>query len=163
MSANANVATRVMPVRDTERAHRIRLIFGYILAIALIAGLAVYGFDYYTLSSADRPFSPKHVLLKPSGPIGVKLGVLGFVMFLAIFLYPLRKTLAVAFAAGKFQALAGYSRLARRFRAVHHRFSLVVQVPGIRGHGFLVHAGGCAQRRRRTIPLCANSPQPEHR
>jgi len=91
MSANANVATRVMPVKDTERAHRIRLVFGYIVAIALIAGLAVYGFDYYTLSSADRPFSSKHLLLKPSGPIGVKLGVLGVVMFLVIFLYPLRK------------------------------------------------------------------------
>jgi len=91
MSTNANVATRIMPVRDTERAHRIRLIIGYILGIALIAGLTVYGFDYYTLSSANRPFSPKHVLLKPSGPIGVKLGVLGLIMFLAIFLYPLRK------------------------------------------------------------------------
>ena len=55
MSANANVATRVMPVKDVERAHRIRLICGYALAIALIAGLAVYGFDYYTLSSPDRP------------------------------------------------------------------------------------------------------------
>lgn len=91
MSANANVATRVMPVKDVERAHRIRLICGYTLAIALIAGLAVYGFDYYTLSAADRPFSPKHILLKPSGAIGVKLGVLGLAMFLAIFLYPLRK------------------------------------------------------------------------
>ena len=78
MSANANVATQVMPVKDTERAHRIRLIGGYILAIALIAGLAIYGFDYYTLSSADRPFSPKHLLLKPSGSIGVKLGFSAF-------------------------------------------------------------------------------------
>jgi uncharacterized protein (DUF934 family) len=91
MSTNASVATRVMSAKDTERAHRIRLICGYILAIALIAGLAVYGLDYYTLSSPNRPFSPKHALLKPSGPIGVKLGVLGLVMFLIIFLYPLRK------------------------------------------------------------------------
>ncbi len=91
MSANANVATRVVPAKDAERAHRIRLICGYTLAIALIAGLAVYGFDYYTLSSADRPFSPKHALLRPSGAVGIKLGVLGLVMFLAIFLYPLRK------------------------------------------------------------------------
>ena len=33
----------------------------------------------------------KHALLKPSGKIGVKLGFLGVAMFLAIFLYPLRK------------------------------------------------------------------------
>jgi hypothetical protein len=61
------------------------------LAVALIVGLAVYGFDYYTLGSADRPFSPKHHVLRPSGPIGIKLGFTGLTMFLAIFVYPLRK------------------------------------------------------------------------
>ena len=38
MSANANVATRVVPVKDEERAHRIRLMCGYVLAVTLIAG-----------------------------------------------------------------------------------------------------------------------------
>jgi len=91
MSANASVATRVMSRQDAERAHRIRLICGYVVVIALIAGLAAYGFDYYTMGAAARPFSAKHALLKPSGKIGVRLGFLGFGMFLAIFLYPLRK------------------------------------------------------------------------
>lgn len=91
MSANAAVATAVIPVRHQDRGHHIRLVSGYIIAISLILGLAIYGFNYYTLSTADRPFSPKHTLLKPSGPIGLKLGFLGFGMFLAIFLYPLRK------------------------------------------------------------------------
>lgn len=92
MSANATVATAVITSRNNvERAHRIRLVSGYVLAVALIMSLSVYGFNYYLLSSADRPFSPKHVLLKPSGAIGLKLGFLGLAMFLAIFLYPLRK------------------------------------------------------------------------
>ena len=91
MSANATVATAVPRVQNGERTHRLRLVTGYVIAIALIATLLVYGFDYYTLGAADRPFSPKHPLLKPSGAIGVKLGFLGFAMFLAIFLYPLRK------------------------------------------------------------------------
>jgi hypothetical protein len=91
MSANAAVATATMPARSGERAHRIRLVCGYALAIAIIVGLAVYGFDYYTLGSADRPFSPKHHLLRPSGAIGIKLGFMGLTMFLAIFVYPLRK------------------------------------------------------------------------
>jgi hypothetical protein len=91
MSANAAVATATMPARSGERAHRIRLVCGYVLAIAIIVGLAVYGFDYYTLGSADRPFSPKHHLLRPSGAIGIKLGFMGLTMFLAIFVYPLRK------------------------------------------------------------------------
>lgn len=92
MSANATVATAaVVAARNQERGHRIRLVTGYLIAIALVVALSVYGFNYYTLSSADRPFSPKHVLLRPSGTIGLKLGFLGFAIFLGIFLYPLRK------------------------------------------------------------------------
>jgi hypothetical protein len=91
MSANAAVATATMPARSGERAHRIRLVFGYVVAIAIIVGITVYGFDYYTLHSADRPFSPKHHVLRPSGAIGIKLGFMGLAMFLAIFVYPLRK------------------------------------------------------------------------
>ena len=77
--------------KNSEAGHKVRLIAGYIVAIALIAGIMAYGFDYYTASANDRPFMAKHVLLRPSGRIGVKLGIVGFAMFLAIFLYPLRK------------------------------------------------------------------------
>jgi hypothetical protein len=51
----------------------------------------VHGRDYYLLSSLQRPFSAKHAALRPSGLVGLKLGFLGFGMFLIIFLYPLRK------------------------------------------------------------------------
>jgi len=96
MSANATATARIAtvtakPVPDTEKGHRVRLFIGYLIAIALVAGIFTYGFNYYTLNSTERPFSPKHVLLKPSGAIGVKLGMLGLGMFLCIFLYPLRK------------------------------------------------------------------------
>jgi hypothetical protein len=91
MSANASVATAVAPVRDRERGHRSRVAAGYFLFATLILALTVYGFDYYILGSNDRPFSPKFAALRPSGTIGLKLGWLGFTMFLIIFLYPLRK------------------------------------------------------------------------
>lgn len=91
MSANASVATAVAASQDRERGHHSRVAAGYLLFATLIVALTVYGFDYYTLSSADRPFSPKHLALKPSGTIGIKLGFLGLSMFLVIFLYPLRK------------------------------------------------------------------------
>jgi hypothetical protein len=91
MSANASVATAVAPVRDRERGHRSRVAAGYFLFATLIVALSVYGFDYYILGSADRPFSPKYAALRPSGTIGLKLGWLGVSMFLIIFLYPLRK------------------------------------------------------------------------
>lgn len=91
MSANASVATAVAASQDRERGHRSRVAAGYFLFATLILALTVYGYDYYTLSSADRPFSPKHLALKPSGTIGIKLGFLGLSMFLVIFVYPLRK------------------------------------------------------------------------
>src|SRR5271165_4352516 len=98
MSANATAAvtarlatTMATSVPDTDAGHRVRLFMGYLLAIALVVGIFTYGFNYYTLNSTERPFSPKHALLKPSGAIGVKLGMLGLGMFLCIFLYPLRK------------------------------------------------------------------------
>ena len=92
MSANAAVATAAVAApRNAERGHRVRLVTGYVIAVSLTLAIAVYGFNYYTLSQADRPFSTKHALLKPSGALGLKLGFLGLVMFLIIFLYPLRK------------------------------------------------------------------------
>src|SRR5512143_1726619 len=59
------------------------------LTVILAAGC--YGFDYYRLSAAERPFSPKYNLLRPGGEIGIKLGILGVSMFGVLFLYPLRK------------------------------------------------------------------------
>jgi len=92
MSANAAVATAAIAATSRKRdAHHLRLVAGYVIAISLTIAIAVYGFNYYTLSQADRPFSTKHAVLKPSGAVGLKLGFLGLAMFLAIFLYPLRK------------------------------------------------------------------------
>ena len=91
MSANATVATAVTATQDPERGHRSRVAAAYFLFATLITALTVYGFDYYILDSEHRPFSPKHAALRPSGVIGIKLGILGVLMFLIIFLYPLRK------------------------------------------------------------------------
>src|SRR5690348_10620810 len=90
MSATATAAV-IPAVTDQDRGHRLRLMAGWFLAAALILALTIYGFDYYRLGAEARPFSPKHALLRPSGAIGIKLGFLGLGMFLAIFLYPLRK------------------------------------------------------------------------
>ena len=53
------------------------LIGGYCLAGTVFLALSLYGFDYYTLSAAQRPLSPKYDLLRPSGAIGLKLGFWG--------------------------------------------------------------------------------------
>src|ERR1700757_2395376 len=74
-----------------ERAHRIRVWIAGMAAITLCVAIGAYGFDYYTLPRELRPFSDKHELLRPSGLIGINLGVLGTVLFFIIFLYALRK------------------------------------------------------------------------
>ncbi len=88
---NATIATAVLPAVDRERPHRWRLCAFYLLAITLVLAVAIYGLDYYTLDAAHRPLSAKHAALKPSGAIGLKLGIFGLLLFCAIFLYPLRK------------------------------------------------------------------------
>lgn len=85
------IAVTQAEVVDTERWHLLRVKAGYwISAVALIA-LFAYGRDYYFSSAIDRALSAKHDYLKPSGEIGLRLGMFGFVLSLLVGLYPLRK------------------------------------------------------------------------
>src|SRR5271166_3539001 len=90
-TATAGIAGQTNPVVDMERGHRLRVKALYGLAIVSNLAIFFYGFDYYKLSAIDRPFSSKHHLLRPSGPIGLYLGFAGVALFVGISLYPLRK------------------------------------------------------------------------
>jgi hypothetical protein len=90
--SEAAIAHSSILVKDvSEQKHERRLWGAWILALVVVGSIFAYGFDYYRLSPALRPFSPKHALLRPSGTIGVNLGMLGVLLFFIIFLYPLRK------------------------------------------------------------------------
>ena len=91
MSVHLPVSILNSPEVDTEAGHRLRVRIGYGVAILLVVAMTLYGFEYYFLDVAQRPFSPKHALLKPGGSIGLGLGLLGTALFLGIFLYPIRK------------------------------------------------------------------------
>jgi TRAP-type C4-dicarboxylate transport system permease small subunit len=91
MTTNATLHTLAPAADNPERAHHLRLAGAWALAIAFTLAIGVYGFDYYTLSAVDRPHSPKHALLRPSGIIGINLGVLGVGLFFLIYLYYFRK------------------------------------------------------------------------
>lgn len=65
-----------------------------VVSILGLAALLAYGFDYYVTPSADRPYHPKHFMLRPSGVIGWWLGIFGFLLFVLIFLYAVRKNWA---------------------------------------------------------------------
>jgi hypothetical protein len=90
-TAPTPIPAAIAVAANPEAGHKLRLLIAYIIAVALIVGIAAYGVDYYTAGPHDRAFMAKHSLLKPSGRIGIKLGMLGVGMFLVIFLYPLRK------------------------------------------------------------------------
>lgn len=79
--------------RKKEAGHHIRVGLATAAAIALIATIAIYGASYYLAPLDKRPYSDKYELLKPSGTIGINLGVLGTVLFFIIFLYALRKVI----------------------------------------------------------------------
>jgi hypothetical protein len=68
-------------------------LFVFISAFFLViaSALLVYGRDYYFMDLATRPFSLKHAQLKPSGNLGLPLGIFGFCLFALVYLYPIRK------------------------------------------------------------------------
>lgn len=89
----SHLLTRPIALRlpGPETRHRMRLW----TAVAALAGLILYvgwrGMAYYPLPLTERLHSPLHAALKPSGTIGLKLGLLGLAMFLVLFAYPIRK------------------------------------------------------------------------
>ena len=76
---------------DSESRHRLFLKLSIVIAAAMILVVALYGFDYYRLDIRDRSYHPKHFDLRPTGRIGLRLGILGAVLFCGLFLYPIRK------------------------------------------------------------------------
>jgi len=90
MSLNPTFPQVVASSADPERGHRIRLRIGYWVATISMLVVFIYGFDYYFSSPLQRALSPKHARLKPSGTIGLHLGMLGFFLFLIVYLYPIR-------------------------------------------------------------------------
>ncbi len=88
----STASTRV-PARKKETGHQVRVMFAIVASILLLASVGIYGASYYWLPLDERPFSDKYEMLKPSGAVGLKLGILGTVLFFLIFLYALRKAI----------------------------------------------------------------------
>jgi hypothetical protein len=71
--------------------HRLLLGLAWLLAAGFVLAISIYGFPYYRLDLAERAESPLHGALRPSGPVGLRLGMLGVALFAVLFLYPVRK------------------------------------------------------------------------
>lgn len=81
--------------------HKLRLRTAIVAVVAVILGLAIHGFSYYILDLTSRAQSPLHYQLRPSGTIGLRLGITGLCLYLILFLYPLRKRWAWLASIGK--------------------------------------------------------------
>ncbi len=90
---NKTMPGKAMFRNDAERGHRFRVRLAALTSFLFLTGLLIYGASYYRLPLDERPFSDKHMLLRPSGTIGLKLGILGTALFVIIFLYALRKVI----------------------------------------------------------------------
>ncbi|HKW14079.1 MAG TPA: hypothetical protein VJS69_06305 [Candidatus Krumholzibacteria bacterium] len=66
----------------------------------LLLAVAAVGIPYYVCSSADRLRHPLHAWFRPSGYIGQTAGILTFVGFLFMWLFPMRKRMRRAAWAG---------------------------------------------------------------
>ncbi|MEO6209467.1 MAG: hypothetical protein ABIQ10_04995 [Gemmatimonadaceae bacterium] len=75
-----------------------------VVLLSVLALINVAGYRYYLLSAGERVRSPLHAWLKPSGLIGQPAGILALLIFLFLWLYPLRK---------KFKSLAWTGSLGR--------------------------------------------------
>ena len=76
---------------DAAKRQRAYLILCAALLVGLCVALTIFGWDYYGLDHAHRPFSPKQPYLKSSGTLGLKTGMLGLALFILVYAYPLRK------------------------------------------------------------------------
>ena len=84
---------RVTPARSA-RPGRARgwidaLAVGLLLAVPV--AITLRELSYYTLAAGARLRHPLHPLLKPSGPVGLALGIAGFLLFLFMWAYVARK------------------------------------------------------------------------
>jgi hypothetical protein len=62
-----------------------------VVLLALPLAATAWGIAYYLAPVSQRVRAPLHALLRPSGAVGQSFGVLGLLLFLFMWLYPLRR------------------------------------------------------------------------
>ncbi|MFP5355291.1 MAG: hypothetical protein ACLGIK_09080, partial [Gemmatimonadota bacterium] len=65
--------------------------WGTLAIVVVLVAINVAGAPYYLRSIAERVRHPMHALLRPSGLVGQSAGIVAFLVFVFLWLYPLRK------------------------------------------------------------------------
>ena len=74
---------------DGRHTVGVLLVMGFYLVV--IGWVLIHGFGYYRLPLEQRVVNPLHSQFRPSGPIGIRLALMGAGSFCLIFLYAVRK------------------------------------------------------------------------
>jgi hypothetical protein len=141
--------------------HQVRLLIFGIVILALVVSTLAYGLDYYRLDAGERLFHAKHIQLRPSGSIGVKLGMFGVALFFCLYAYPVRKRWKWLQRFGKTKHWLDFHILLGISVPTGDHASFVVQVSGHCGRRLLAHDRGDVERLCRTLHLCADTEESE--
>jgi hypothetical protein len=76
---------------DPEVRHKVRWWISAAAVSLLVASVALDGWHYYTLPLTERVHTAAHGVLRSSGPTGMRLGILGAVLFFLLYVYAIRK------------------------------------------------------------------------
>jgi hypothetical protein len=79
------------PGDQAEPSRRPRRLIAWLVPLIPLAAVHAIGWPYYLASMSQRVRDPLHAWLKPSGYVGQAAGILTFLLFLFMWLYPLRK------------------------------------------------------------------------
>ncbi len=92
--ARATVQVTPMPAPAPKAAPRsvVGDFWPVIVLLAAPIALTIWGREYYFADLGVRLRHPFHALLRPTGPLGLSLGIAGFVLFAFMWLYVARKS-----------------------------------------------------------------------
>lgn len=91
MSTTFLTSAAAQTQEQNEGRHKFLVTAGALASIAGVAALLYYGAGYYLTPPLERPYHPRHLMLRPGGEVGLGLGIFGVCLFCLIFLYPIRK------------------------------------------------------------------------
>ena len=121
---------------DIKKRHRAWIFLCIFCTVALTVALISQGWDYYILDQAHRPLAPKHSDFKPSGKIGLRLGIIGFGIVTLIYLYPLRRHWTVLGNIGKTKNWLDYHVMMGLIAPVIISFHSAFKIHGIAGMAY---------------------------
>lgn len=78
-------------VLKPEGRHQVEVYLIALFYLTVLTWAVMHGLSYYRLPLDQRPYHPLNRELRSSGPIGIRLGLLGLASFGLIFLYAVRK------------------------------------------------------------------------